>query len=432
MIGGPELLSVEDLDQQIAVARSLLEDEASHSAGPATVRFSTTSQPPASSSADLISLKKKFPFLSQYSDEFIMASGPLALIKTEAASRKLQEYDRGRRAEDKLLANRESLSSTSYAVEAGLDNRFDKLHTARFLPGAACSFAKLWSKARDYLGGKGHPPLSTYDLSSIGLGGSVSARGWVELHDPSSTTISIKMFSMGNTTKGKGVDADFHDMEDLSELKNALRALRAAMCSVHPWNRSVDALESFLIQSSFCSSELSSVDKQVPLLTKFIDYVLVENANRWRDMEPFLSTRDLRGTWADFYGQKASSLQRKSHQPSHKNFNTSKQHSFSAPSSSFSSSSQGQSAGRSAGPPQPQHQHQPLQPSAPSSRYNAAPHLFLDDICYLWNIGKCIRPANDCSTKKGRKLRHVCNFRPDPTNPSLACGKDHPCFSNHK
>ena len=332
--------------------RALLEDESSHAARPLPGLAPLSSGAANHSASDLLNLKRKFPFLSQYSDEFIRASGPLMLIKAEAASRKLQEFDRGRKAEDKLLANRESLSSTSYAVEAGFDNRLDLVHTARFLPGAACSFAKLWLKAREYMGGKGHPALSTYDLGSIGLGGSVSARGWVELHDPSSTSISIKMFSMGNTTKGKGHDADFHDMENLAELKNALRA---AMCSVHPWNRSVDALENFLIQSSFCAADLASVDKQVFILTKFVDYVLVENANRWRDMEPFLSTRDLRGTWADFYGQKAHSFHKKSgnsshsSQPSHRPQHVSKQHAFS--STSTSSSSQNQQQGTSHPPP---------------------------------------------------------------------------------
>ncbi len=40
--------------------------------------------------------------------------------------------------------------------------------------------------------------------------------------------------------------------------------------------------------------------------------VLVENVNRWRDMEPFLSTRDLRGTWSDFFSKKGLFLQKKS------------------------------------------------------------------------------------------------------------------------
>ena len=430
LIGGPEVLTIDDLDNHLASARAQLEVDSARGPRPVIPISSSNHLTTAHTASDLLNLKKKFPFLCQYSDEFIRASGPLMLIKAEAASRKLQEYDRSRRAEDKLLANREALASCLSDVAAGQDNRIDLIHPARFLPGPACSFSKLWLKAREWMGGKGHPPVSTYDLASIGLGGSVSARGWVELHDPSSTTISIKMFSMGNTTKGKGHDADFHDMENLAELKNALRALRAAMCSVHPWNRSIDALESYLVQSSFCSSDLANVDKQVSVLTKFVDYVLVENANRWRDMEPFLSTRDLRGTWADFFSQRGQSFQKR--QPSQPSFHQ-KQANSQRPFSSSSSSSyshQSQSAARPPAPQPPQPQNQPH--AQPSSRYQVNPLLFLDDICFLWNIGKCIKPAGDCTTRKGRQLRHVCNFRPDPANPTIACAKDHPAHTNHK
>ena len=143
------MLSGEELDAQMAGVRALLEDETSHATRPPHGLGPLSSGAATHSASDLLHLKQKFPFLSQYFDDFIRASGPLMLVKAEAASRKLQEFDRGRKAEDKLLANRESLSSTTYAVEAGFDNRLDLVHTARFLPGAACSFAKLWLKARD-------------------------------------------------------------------------------------------------------------------------------------------------------------------------------------------------------------------------------------------------------------------------------------------
>ena len=38
-------------------------------------------------------------------------------------------------------------------------------------------------------------------------------------------------------------------------------------------------------------------------MVKFTDYMLGENASRWRDMEVFLSTRDIRGVWVDFLNQ---------------------------------------------------------------------------------------------------------------------------------
>ena len=149
------------------------------------------------------------------------------------------------------------------------------------------------------MGDRGHPALSTYDMGSIGLGGCVSAKGWVEIHDPASASISIKMFAMGNcvSRSQSSKDEDFPEMSDLSEFKAAIRVLRGAMAYVHPWNRSIDALENFLIQSNFGGTDLAGVAKPAAFLSQFTDYVLVENASRWRGMEPFLSTRDLRNTW---------------------------------------------------------------------------------------------------------------------------------------
>ncbi len=245
-------------------------------------------------------------------------------------------------------------------------------------------------------------------MGSIGLGGSVSAKGWVELHDPSSTSISIRQFNLSGITKpnSSSRDPDFPDLEDLSELKNALRALRGAMAYVHPWNRSVDALDSFLVQSSFCSADLAGLDKQAHLISRFIDFVLVENANRFRDREPFLSTRDLQNTWSDFFSAKSANLAAKSR-----------------------SSALSKQAPKPAQFPMRQAQ---VGNQLPSDRYNVAPYLFNEDICILWNLGKCLKTSGSCTNKKGLPLRHICNFRPDPSKLDTPCGKQHPAFTFHK
>ena len=353
--------------------------------------------------AGLENLKRKFSFLSEYSDEFIKSTGVDVLIKAETASRKLIKMDKDRKAEDKLFQNREALSSSSVPVVAGSDNRLDIIHPARFLPGATCSATNIWLMARKAIGSSGHQPLSTYDMASIGLGGSVTAKGWVELHNPSSPVLSIKMFSMGScVAKSKQSDAEFPELEDLSEFKAALRVLRGAMAFVHPWNRSIDAIENFYIQNNYCSSDLAGTDKQALLLSQFTDYVLVENSSRWRGMESFLDTRSLRYTWADFIGQKQLSSKQKNNQPQ-KN----KQQGHQGYQNSSTSYNKQNPA------------------DLPSIRYNMDPKLFQDGICVLWNLGKCLRPQGMCSTKSGRILKHICNHRPDPSKPDIPCGKDH-------
>ena len=350
-------------------------------------------------------LKEKFSFLKEYSDEFIKATGVDVLIKAETASKKLQRFEKEKKAEDKLYQNRERLETVE--VKAGQDNRMDILHEARALPGATCSAAKLWLLARKVMGSSGHPPLSTYDMSAIGLGGCVSAKGWVEIHNPSSPNLSIKMFSIGGCTSRSSKDEDFPDLEDLSELKSAIRVLRGAMVFVHPWNRSIDALESFFNQSSFCAKDMVGLDRQTQLLCQFTDYVLVENACRWRGMEPFLATRDLRNTWEDFLGQKASSFTKKSGGQSSQQKQTHQQN---------NSSTQRQPAGNT---------------NMPSNRLQVPAYLFKDDICVMWNMGKCLRPAGSCKTMKGLTLRHVCNHRPDQNKPQLVCEKPHMSYPFH-
>ena len=393
----------ENITSSMAAAREIFGDESSRTRAGFSQCQDPATQRHTSLGMDLETLKRKFTFLSEYSDQFINATGVDILIKAETASRKLQKLDKERKAEDKLYQNRETLATTPALVPGGVDNRLDILHEARFLPGATCSAAKIWLEARKAIGGNGPPPLSTYDLASIGLGGSVSAKGWVEIHNPSSPFLTIKMFSMNNcVSRSKSPDADFPELEDLSEFKAALRVLRGAMAFVHPWNRSIDAIENFYIQNNFCSTDLATSDKHAALLGQFTDYILVENASRWRGMEPFLDTRSLRNTWSDFISQKTVSTKPKQKQPAQQQHNKPNY-----------TQQQGQ-----------QYQNQGMS-SLPSARLNLPSHLFKDDICVLYNLGRCLKPQGGCATKMGKALRHVCNHRPDPSKLEIACGQNH-------
>ncbi len=69
--------------------------------------------------------------------------------------------------------------------------------------------------------------------------------------------------------------------------------MRSAMAYVMPWNMSVAALEGFLTNTRFCRDELGNLEKQASILTSFTDYVLSENANRWRNIEPFITHGEL-------------------------------------------------------------------------------------------------------------------------------------------
>ena len=405
----------EDLSSNLNAARALIQEESARAGTALSQARDPASMPSGLQSMDLDALKRKFPFLLEYTDSFIKETGVHILIKAETASRKLLDMDRNKKAEDKLYTNREALAMTSTTVPAGRDNRLDILHAARCLPGATCSAGKLWLHARAVMGDRGHPALSTYDMASIGLGGCVSSQGWVELHDPASASISIRMFAMGNcVSRPKSAqDEDFPEMCDLSEFKAAIRVLRGAMAYVHPWNRSVDALENFLIQSNFGGSDLAGVARPAVFLSQFTDYVLVENASRWRGMETFLTTRDLRNTWADYISQKSGTISaiKKSNNVSNKQFPQKPQFGGQK-NNSFQATGQ--------------------QPSTPSERMNLPGHLFSDGVCVMWNLGKCLKAPGTCTSKRGNALKHVCNYRPDPSRLDISCGKDHPCYQFHK
>jgi hypothetical protein len=58
----------------------------------------------------------------------------------------------------------------------------------------------------------------------------------------------------------EGRDTDLVDIVELGEFKLALRALRVAMSFAMPWNMSVLAIVSFLIQNNFCSADFGNAD----------------------------------------------------------------------------------------------------------------------------------------------------------------------------
>jgi hypothetical protein len=275
------------------------------------------------------------------------------LLKIETTSIKIQEMERVREMEDRLASNKMALSSTSTQVKAGPDNRWTVLHPARFLPGMACTAAKLWF--------------------------------------PSSSKLSVKMFSINNCTAKIGrssmaenSDNTGDDLMDLGNFKLALRTLRTTASFVKPWNYSFLAIEGFMMQSQYCRADLAGLEKKATLLTQFVEYCIGQNADRWRDGEPFLNTGELKSTWAAFFGARPLSALR------------------------------GKAKADKKGPAK----------GLPTRKWL--------DICFPWNAGNSLKAPGDCKSTKGTVLRHVCNFVLDRNKPDVVCDKDHTRASFHK
>lgn len=238
-----------------------------------------------------------------------------ALVKDSKAAKRMDP-------EARLSHNLEELARNPAMVEAGPDNRLDVLHSARFLGGAGCTFQAQWLRAREVLGVDGIPAISNYDLDSVGCGGSVTAKGWQELHNPSSSNLTLKLFHISNVTSGNlgsrkvsladgdsglNLGDNLKDIHEMAELKNALTTLREAMAAALPWNKSISAIQGFLNTSSYCAKDLASRPNRAAILTSFVNYALSRNALNWQNKQGFLTTNELLHVWATWFGQQPAS-----------------------------------------------------------------------------------------------------------------------------
>jgi hypothetical protein len=151
-------------------------------------------------------------------------------------------------------------------------------------------------------------------MAAVGLGGFVSSHGWVELANPASTRLSLRHFNINccsrrsSNKKSDNDDAEMNDFTEIGEFQLALRTMRTAAAFTMPWNFSFLALENFLINTKFCKDDIGDCENKAQLLTQFVDYVLSENASKWRDSEPFLTSGELKNTWSAFFSARPHSL----------------------------------------------------------------------------------------------------------------------------
>ncbi len=144
-LGIPYALTSDELTASINEARDIISDEASRSA-PARDPASAPSY--SVSSNDLAVLRAKFPFLRDFSDDFIRANRPESLIKLKTANVKLKEAERAKDADDRLAHNRANIGTI--CMDMGIDDRTTHLHDGRFLPGANCSASSVPIVGRSY------------------------------------------------------------------------------------------------------------------------------------------------------------------------------------------------------------------------------------------------------------------------------------------
>jgi len=212
--------------------------------------------------------------------------------------------------------------------------------------------------------------------------------------NPASCKMALRQFSINNCGARTGSsknckDEEMENIAEMGEFKLAFRAMRVAAQFVRPWDFLLVALESFLMQSNYGQPAVANMVRPAAFLTKFVDYVLGENSNRFRDEESFLSTGDLKSSWEAFCGAQPEAA-------------VAAARARTGPKLTAKMKPEGSGAARSL------------------------------NICFAWNKGLCTKPAGGCTTSKGTALKHICNFLPDFSKKEEVCGKEHRCKDFHK
>ena len=312
-----------------------------------------------------------------------------AILQLNAALAKESKATSRRSINDKMLMNAQQAQQSPAAIPAGMDNRRDILHAARFLGGVSMSAQGMWLQAREILGPKGVAPFGNYDMDSVGCGGCVTPKGWHELHDPSSGELRLKLFHMPNVGSSALSAKRFHlddnessisvgeslrEIADFDSFKNALNTAREAMACALPWNRSIGAIQGYMFNSNYCQSDLYGNLRKAAILTEFVVFVFSRNALQWENKLPFLSTDDLTQVWASWKSKRAAYFV----------VERSEKHS-----------------------------------SSTTSKKREKSY-----VCRKYNSKEgCPNKVEDCKTMYGTKLRHVCN---QATQGGRMCEKNHP------
>jgi hypothetical protein len=328
--------------------------------------------------ADYGSIWRLLPALKDVPNELLRRLPLSTVLQLNEALARETKNIKTMDADAKLQHNAEALAASPTTVDKGLDNRGSVLHNARFLGGACCSAQTVWLKAREVLGTEGVPALGNYDMDAIGCGGSMTAKGWQELHNPASAGLNLKFFHMGNVgvgsmaTKRLSLEEDraaftegdsLKEIMDLEEYKRALHTAREALGFALPWNKSSSAICGFMQSSNYCNKDLNGRPNKAALLTGFTNYVFSRNAQNWTNKFVFLSTNELAHVWSTWFGQQPSSAL-------------------------------------------------PVQRTDNRKANGKGPARPRDDLCRRYNSAAgCPNAAADCKTMYGNKLRHLCNAR---------------------
>lgn len=346
--------------------------------------------PEAGSMSSLFEVWRLLPQLKGLPEDLLRRMPTSVVFQLNAALQKESKHSAKLSVNAKLTANASKLHLNPTRVEAGLDNRKNVLHAGRFLGGASCTGQEMWLQARSLLGEEGVTPIGNYDLDCVGCGGSVTPKGWLELHNPGSQELRLRLFYLPNVgnfglsakkvnlqdgEESLSIGDSLREIADMDSLRAALNTAREALHSALSWNRSIGAIVGFMTNSNWLQQDLAGNSKRAQVIVEFVDYVFGRNALNWENSVPFLGTDELAHVWATWKG-KRSAL--------------------------FSKVPEKANAQGASGPKQ---------------------QRVRNNMCRKWNRGICPNQADPhCKTTFGNTLMHGCSALTAGNKP---CGLDH-------
>jgi len=395
---------------------------------------------------DVPGLRLLLPHLSNMSDHFIRSTKLKQLMElNEAASSAAKAKSSGKEAtgsqkhqdpEAKMAANVERLRDNPVEFPAQQDNRMDKLHDIRVAGGIGGGSQEVWKFARSKHGLDGVEAIACYDLETVGMGGHVTGRGWLEIHNAASANLSLKLFSSSNVghhtlsarritfsdnDDGFNVGESMKEISDLQEFKTAFRALRIARHFAMPWDMSINAIEGFLFNSDFGAAELNLNPQRAAVLTTFVNYILGLNAQRWNRKMSFLDTGDIENQWPAFVRTRVAACLPAASTPVAAVVPAARpavQHQFRQQSRPAAIQQQANTTVQLL----PQQAAQGgLAARAASNAQAASGFQPGNQICRRYNYAVCPNPHAGCFAQSGTRLWHVCNV----------CFDKHPRRGNH-
>jgi hypothetical protein len=214
------------------------------------------------------------------------------------------ESKKNKKLAERLARNLENLKKHPKQVPAGLDNRADILHEARFYPGATGKSTDVWLQARKVIGLTGPDPVLKYDFDGIGASERLNSYLIAQWHNLGSKDFSIKMMNkkavdLARAGTSKDSSHPIKDFEDVQEVKMALVSLRGALHLIFPFCMMMEPLDIFLNSVRFGEATFgyNPPPHKIEFLAGFIDSVLRYNAEHWDDESKHMDYMEIRAKW---------------------------------------------------------------------------------------------------------------------------------------